>query len=105
MTFCCSHSDPDPAFQPIANVRVLYIYVSISFIQGRCDMPYSLQVWKRKKHWNQCRAEMGFLCEMRLQKLAPDDPEQTLQRSKKKKKKKEKKRIDGKLRFESLALE
>ncbi len=27
MNFCLSHSDPNPAFQPIAKVHVLYVYI------------------------------------------------------------------------------
>ncbi len=32
MTFCLLHSNPDPAFQPIAKANVLYVYIIPSFV-------------------------------------------------------------------------
>ncbi len=44
MTFWLSHSDPDPAFQPIAKTHVLYVYVILSFSSAMLPRAWAVAV-------------------------------------------------------------
>ncbi len=74
MPFCLSHSNPDPAFQPIAKThdcaRDVFIIIHVLFISAVLPRsraiticPAGMKMHEKEKQWGQCSVEVGFSCE------------------------------------------
>ncbi len=65
------HSDPDPAFQPVAKAHVLYVYVILPFVSAALPRPRAVAIcpagMKRQNIRSNAESKRAaFLCKIRL---------------------------------------